>query len=382
MREDTIERLRSRLITDLAELEQLGREWRHLAHSCALPSGLPGWQLAWWRHAAPVGAVLRAVAIFSNEDLVGLAPFFTVAKGRVDYRLLGAGLPHRLGLLIRPGCEGEAVPLVARALATAAPRPDLLALEGIEAAASWPDGMAKSWPGGPPWTYTSIVHPAPVLRLEGETYGSWLSTRSPKLREAIRRARRRADQTGAITRLVQDVAEVAPALEAFRSFYGARQFARGGSMPTEGEHATLSAAAPELIASGEMRLCVLYIEGRPAAVNIILAAGGEATGLRVTFDPQWARLQPGFVTLIAMIEHAFRVGDRRYDLGVGDEAYKLRLATDDSPVRWGGIVPRTRRYPLTRARLVPDQARWIARGLARKLPSEHHGRLKRVLRRR
>ena len=80
-----------RLVTEIEELERLSEPWRELAHACACPAALPGWQLAWWHHLAPVGARLRTVAVFERERLVGLAPFFANPGRRVDYRLLGAG---------------------------------------------------------------------------------------------------------------------------------------------------------------------------------------------------------------------------------------------------------------------------------------------------
>ena len=85
---------RVQLITEIEKLEQLSGTWRELAHACACPAALPGWQLAWWRHLAPEVALLRAVAIFEQDRPVGLAPFFIDPGRRADYRLLGGLLDN------------------------------------------------------------------------------------------------------------------------------------------------------------------------------------------------------------------------------------------------------------------------------------------------
>jgi hypothetical protein len=87
------------------------------------------------------------------------------------------------------------------------------------------------------------------------------------------------------------------------------------------------------------------------------------------------------MTLLASAEDAFEKGDRRIDLGPGRQLYKLRFASDDAPIFWTGIIPRTRRYLLTRIRLAPDQAHGSATRIARTLPPQWRRRIKRLIRR-
>jgi CelD/BcsL family acetyltransferase involved in cellulose biosynthesis len=373
--------LNAELISEVSELEEFAEPWRALAHACARPGALPDWQLAWFRHAAPSGALLRSVTVREGERLVGLAPFFAMPGRRLDYRLLGAGITHRLSPLAYPGTEQEVAGLVAETLASARPRPDLIAFEGIDAASPWPDAVARNWPGLRPWRYTSSTHPGPVIELRGQSFESWLSSRSSKLREAIRRARRRFEGAGGRALFVKDPAELEHVLAAFERLHRARWSSRGGSNLEAGGYEALAAAARTLVARDGMRLCSLHLGGRPVAINIALAGAGEVMGLCTSFDQASAALQPGLVAMAQMIEHAFSSSDRRFDFGAGDSDYKVRLSTHDAPVSWIGLVPRTRRYAVTRVRLAPDQTRWLAARVARRLPRSWRMRIKRVLRR-
>jgi hypothetical protein len=61
--------------------------------------------------------------------------------------------------------------------------------------------------------------------------------------------------------------------------------------------------------------------------------------------------------------------------------YKLRFANSDAPICWTGIVPRTRRYPLTRMRLAPDRVHWLIARIVRRLPPVWRRQAKRLARR-
>jgi CelD/BcsL family acetyltransferase involved in cellulose biosynthesis len=371
-----------RVVSEIEELERLSEPWRELAHACACPAALPGWQLAWWHHLAPAGALLRAVVVFEQDRLIGLAPCFVNPGRRVDYRLLGGGMTHRVSPLASPGREREVASLVASALAGCDPRPDLVALEAIDASSRWVDEIRDAWPGKlRPWRYTSSSLSALVVDLKEGTFDSWFASRSRKFREVMRRAGRDIEKAGGRVVLATDRPATDRAIDAFVLLHLARMSARGGSSLTGEWSRMLKDATASLAASGEMRLWVLKIGEKLAAVNVILAAGGVLAGFNIGFDEDFAKLEPGHVTTLAAIEDAFARGEVRLDLGGGDSAYKRRLASRDLPVVWTGIVPRTRRYPLTRIRLAPDQARWLITRIGRRLPSAWRREIKRIARR-
>ncbi|MGD0274331.1 MAG: GNAT family N-acetyltransferase [Gaiellaceae bacterium] len=374
--------LRAEVIERLEQLVQLEQPWRELAHICSCPAALPGWQLAWWRHVAPEGSLLRAVAVFENEGLVGLAPFFVNPGRRVDYRLLGAGTTHRISPLAVPGREREIAALVARTLAGYSPRPDLVAFEGIDVGSPWPQIFVESWPGRfRPWRYIASVKPAPVLELAAG-FEKWLAARSGRFRRQIAQARRRLEAEGGSVGLVIDPAAVERATHAFGELHFGRWRGRGGSSLGNSVTAVLEDAATHLVERDEMRLWVVELRGRPLCVSVFLAAGGETLSFNSGFDESRGDLKPGLLALFAAIEDTFARGEHRFDFGGGATSYKLRFTSEDAPICWTGIVPRARRYPLTRVRLAPNRTRWLITRVGRRLPSAWRRQIKRIARRR
>ena len=370
-----------RLITDIEELAGFSEPWRELAHACSCPAALPGWQLAWWRHVAPEGSLLRAVTVFENEDLVGIAPFFVNPGRRVDYRLLGAVATNRISPLAAPRREREIAALVAPTLAGSSPSPDLVAFEGVDAASPWQQFFVESWPGRfRPWRYVSSIHPAPVLELEGG-FEEWLAARSGNFRRQIARARRQLEAEGGSVGLALEPAAVEQATKAFGVLHLRRWHRRGGSGLGESVSALLEDAAANLVGRGEMRLWVVELDGRPLCVSVFLVVGGEVYFLNSGFDESRGDLKPGMVALFAAVEDSFARGERRFDFGGGAHPYKLRFTSDNAPVCWTGMVPRSRRYLLTRMRLAPDQAHWLVARIGRRLSPASRRRIKRLVRR-
>ncbi len=374
--------LAASVITETSQLEALYEPWQRLAHACSCPAALPGWQLAWWRHLAPAGARLRAVAIYDREKLVGLAPFFANPGRRVDFRLIGGGMTHRVSPLASPGLEREVAEMLASTLAACEPAPDLVAFEAVDASSPWPEAVREAWPGRfKPWRYNSSRLCALVADFDGETFDSWFASRSKKFREEMRRARREVERAGGTISLPETGAEAERFVQEFVRLHLQRRAERGGSSLSESWGSMLSDAAKHLVPSGEMRLWTLEVDGHVVAVNVTLAAGGVLSGFNTGFDETFGRLKPGHLTTLAAIEDAFERGETRLDTGGGDVDYKRRLASRELPIMWTGLVPRTRRYALTRLRLAPSQAHWLAQRSARKLPPSWRRRIKRLLRR-
>ena len=373
--------LRAQLITEIEELERLTKPWLELAHTCSCPAALPGWQLAWWRYLAPEGALLRAVAIFEHDQLVGLAPFFVNPGRRVDYRLLGAGMTRRMQTLARPDITTEIAREIAAALANAKPAPDLIAFEGIDDASAWPRLLAETWPGNsPPWRFVSSTQPGPTIDTIGDDFEAWLSSRSRGFRRQLRTAGRRANEIGVQFSPTTSKRAYEKALIDYRRLHLARWEHRGGSSLTEKSFEMLDQAAHVLIPSNEMRVFTLETAQDTVAVLLALAAGGELLLFSYGFDEEYAQISPIHLMFLAVIKDAFEHGDRRVDFGGGDERHKRAFANADAPICWTGIVPRSRRYLLTRAHLAPDQGRWLAHRLARRfLSPRRRARIKRLL---
>lgn len=379
--------LTDELITDISALEALYGEWDELAVACKLPQMSPAWQLSWWRHLAPNEAQPRVVAIREHGRLVAIAPFFVQRSGRqrVDYRLPGIELAVRLAPLAVPGTEWQVAGAIAQALSEADPRPDAIALEGVPLASHWPVALRENWPGAirPPMR-SYAVYGAPTVSLRESSYEAWLKTKSAHFREHMRKQRRKFEAAGGSARLStastldDDVDTLMRLHEARWESLGASNLvARGERMP-----AMLRDVGRQLLAEDRFRLMVLEIEGEPISAHLMLAAGGEVLAVNGGWDERWARLSPTVVHCLYMIEHAIERGDRRIDLGLGEQSYKRRMADGNDPVAWVLLMAPGRRLPLTAARTAPLFARYTARDTAKRALSSAQIDSLRSLRRR
>ncbi len=360
----------SELIADLQALAALAPEWDALAVASGKPACAPAWLLAWFEHLAPETARARVVAVRDGNQLVGVAPFFvdTGRDGRVDYRLAGIELGVRIAPLAAPSREWEVAGAVANALAEATPRADLIALEGIPPASPWLTALRDQWPGRlRPLSSLYNVHGSPTVTLHG-SFAEWLAGRSASFRKNQRRRTRVLDEEGGMMRL-GTLDTLTDDIEALMHLHTQRWSGRGtSSLVAHGERLAkmLQAAGQDLTESGRFRIWIVEIEGQPVWANLFLAAGGELLAVNSGWDERWRKLSPATLGMVHAIEDAFERGERRLDLGVGDNPYKLEFADGNDPVGWGILIPPGRRMALTALRTSPMLANSAARRTAKR----------------
>ena len=362
--------LRGEAIDDLAALAAVSPAWDELAAANGRPQMTPAWALGWFRHLAPAGVEPRVLVVRDGERVVGVAPFFVDAGGRVDYRLANIEMSAGLSPLAVPGREGE----VAAALATllregVAPRPDLVAFEGVPLDSTWPRALAGAWPGrGRPLLRRYTTHPSPSVAMAEGDFEGWLGAKSSNFRQQMRRARRKLAKAGGESRAATP-ATLAADVETFVRLHAGRWESKAGAsnLVAFGER-----LAPMLLEVGEalgperFRLRLLELDGEPVAALIFLTAGGHSLYLNCGWDERFAEFKPAMVALLDAVEEAFERGDANIDLGLGREAYKQRFADGDAPVAWTVLIPPGPRRPLTAARMAPTLARAALRDAAKR----------------
>ena len=329
------------LVADEAALDALRPEWDSLAVACSRPYCSPAWMLAWWKHAAPPGALLRVVAAFDGPRLAAIAPCWA-RRGRLgvsEYRMLGAGTAARLEPLARPGLEAEAATVFAAELAKATPRPRLVTFEEMAVGSPWPELLARAW-AGRPRAAISRGYPisAPAVTLDHDSAGDWLGTKSSNFRQQVRRARKQLEAAGARFRLSTE-GELGRDLEAFARLHHARWEQRGGSAALRpGVERMLEQAGGELLPAGRFRLWCLDADGETVGAHAFVAAGEEVSYWLGGFDERWAAQRPGLTTLVVAVEDALGRGAARLDLGPGEGDYKSRLADRDETLEHIQVV--------------------------------------------
>ena len=374
------------LVTDVDRLEALAPEWDALAVACALPQMSPAWVLAWWRHIAPDGAVPRTVVVRDGDAIVGIAPFYVEAGGgRVDYRLPGIEIAGRLAPLALAGREWDVAEAVAATLAHAEPRPDALRFEATPLDAHWLTALRDRWPGAlrPPLRLPQVER-NPLMSLDEGSFDAWLAARSSNFRGQMRRLRRRFADAGGVSRLATHATLAADAATLTR-LHAMRWDGRGRSNLVDlGERfsAWVVALGEQLLDADRFALRVLELDGEPVGAQLFVGAGGTVLFVNGGWDERHAALKPSLLCLFDEVEHVFEQGASRFDLGVGEQSYKLRFADATAPVAWGLLMVPGPRLPLTAARTAPALARARLRESAQRLlPEQRVEQLRDVQRR-
>ena len=381
------------LITDPVELDDLETQWDQLAIACQAPMMSPAFVMAWWRHLAPVTACARVVVVREDDRLIGIAPFYIdMAKPhRRDLRLPGIEIGARLAPLALPGREADVAQGIMQALMRTQPRPDLIALEGMPLTANWAADMRAQASGRMrPITWQYQVHGCPVTTLDAGSFDGWLATKSSHFRSHMRRQRRQFAAAEGTTR-VSDPTTLNADITTFMRLHTARWEHRGGSSLT-----ALGTRLPAMLKDmgttllhehdSRFRLYMLEVAGEPMGAHLCLAAGGYVIGMATGWDERFAQLRPGNIGALATIEHALTQGDRCFDMGVVELAYKARFADTSAPVAWTVLIPGGRRFPQTYLSVASMVGRQSIRNAIKQRVSskqkDHYRRLRQRLRKR
>jgi CelD/BcsL family acetyltransferase involved in cellulose biosynthesis len=272
---------------------------------------------------------------------------------------------------------------VARVLATAEPKPTILALEAIDVDSPWPEWLAAKYPGAlKPLVARRTVLDTPTLSLDGLTYDGWMQSKSSNFRSQMRRMRRQLNDEGGEVRMTRAGDDLERDIDSFMRLHLGRWEGRGGSGLAEvSMHDMLVDAANELLPEERFRLWLVELNGKPIGAGLFVAAGGEVSYFNGGFDEEYGKYKPTLQTILSALEDSFDRGEKRIDFGGGAQPYKLRFADGEAPLVWVNLRPRNARYPLTRAQFLKDDMRWYGLNAFRKLPEERREKLKKLLRR-
>ncbi|MCP4445901.1 MAG: GNAT family N-acetyltransferase [Myxococcales bacterium] len=135
--------IRLEVIEEAEALHSLANDWQEMADEAGVSPLFrgPRWLLSWWRaYQRQLGAELFLLAVYDDDRLVGLAPFYkrhakrSPSRKLEEVRLMGdAGpRPPTLGILAAPGYEEKVGVALADYLASHAGDWDVLDLEPLE----------------------------------------------------------------------------------------------------------------------------------------------------------------------------------------------------------------------------------------------------------
>ncbi len=363
--------------------EQVRDAWRRLAIGASLPYSTPEWMLAFFAHHH-VGAELRVVVVRDGSDVIGIGPFVCGRPGHRPHAvgLLASGIGQRTGPVAAPGREHEVGAAIGRALT--GDRVDVLALEGVDAAATVGAAIATDWrtPLGATRLVTDRTEPAPAVTIRADAdHDAWLAAQSKNFREALRRYPKAVAKRGGTIRR-SDAATLPADLDAlFRLHHERFAVLRKQSALDDTRHRALAAAVTAMAAEELVRLWVIEADGEVVGAQLFFVAGSRMAGYTGGTSSSWERQSLGLVLLGQAVIDAHGLGLSVLDLGAGDQGYKQRFADHDEPIAWQVLIPRTARGALVHAQRAPGHGRALARQGLRALPQARQEQLAQVVQR-
>lgn len=375
-----------RRITSAEEFASLRQSWNTLARE--VPFRGWEWQHAWWRHYG-ASRELFLLAAEENGTLAGIVPLFleqSAARGRV-LRMLGSGevCSDYQSVLTTPQNEEAVTAAVARWLTAAGPISasenawDLLELSGIEstdcAVAQLVAHLAEEG---------CVVHRRPgpnCWRIELPlTWDEYVASLSKSHRKQVRRGERKLETPGhAVLHTASNDIELNRGLAILVDLHQRRRQSLGepGCFACQRFSDFVREVSAGLIPNGRnategvphsarVELHWLELEGRPAAAELHLVAGGIAYAYQAGIEPDLLDEEPGRLMNIAVLRRAIERGLSGFDFLRGDEPYKAHWRAEARPSLELRIVPRRAAAQLRHGVWLAGDSfkQWIKTGLS------------------
>ena len=317
------------------ELEALVPEWRRLAELRGNPFVTPEWFLATVTGEAKVVCARRP-----DGTLLGLLPLVEDSWRGVRALRFGG---RRLGDRLHPVAAAEDEPVAAaKCLAALAERGETrIVLDKCADESGWLDRARGR--GRSAWAYRRIsTADLPRIGLAGRDWDAYLGGLSKNLRSRVGRMERKLIREHGMTiRDTREGGELEADFETLFELHDARRDELDGtSLGSRRHRMQLLDFCRSALANGWLRLRIMECDERAVAAFLGWRVGDTYCFYQSGFDPDWGRLSVGLVNLALAVRDAFEEGAAEFDLLLGDEEYKLRLADGKRTVATGVLAKR------------------------------------------
>ena len=334
--------VRLETIDTLKEFLLLAREWDSLVAQSrqVSPFLAHGWLSAWWAEYSVPSDRMHVIVCRDGptNSLVGALPAFIEATGRTfscrrlrnmaDSPVGSSGL----GCIADRRVEADVVACVSAHIAETRDMWDVVDLRAMdtEQQGAFLSALVEALRGDTILSRTDIAQQCPTMPLP-LSWDGLLSALSHDSRRKLRRRRRDVESVGAVC---IECASAPHALDScLRDAIGlfAQSMARKHGRPfaVSARYARFLASISEkFLASGQLRLLFLSVDGHRVAFQYEIRAGDTMYAFQTGFDKGWARYKVGTVLFAYSIQAAISEGCTRFDFGPGLEPYKLQWDAD------------------------------------------------------
>ncbi len=291
------------------------------------------WLYNWWK-CFKDGKELMILLIRDGYRLKGIAPFFLLKNkvmGGSVVKFLGStsvGSDY-LDFIIEDGNESEVLFQIRDYLNARKPKWRAIELTDIPAGSKtvW---LIHRYCNRDWYLFTRLQAVCPYVHLPSN-YESYLKSLSPSMRYNIKRKRNKFENKfdGEFTLLKKD-SEFKQSFNDLVRLNTSRMRERSLRGPFQDKlfsefHRNMMWL---FFKRNWLRLCFLKIGSKPIASMYTFAYGGKYYYYQAGFDPQWAKLSPGFLLFSYCIENAILEGAKEFDFLRGDEEYKFDWAKE------------------------------------------------------
>jgi CelD/BcsL family acetyltransferase involved in cellulose biosynthesis len=310
-----------------SDLQGIASEWLALWREDrrATPFQSPYWNLAWWRHLS-TGGTLAVVAVRDRGELVGLAPWQAgdLEGGKRAVRFIGGGITDYLDVLSKPHYWIRWGEDVARNVLRQM-RCDECDFDELRPESPLLNGVSHDL-----LKHVERRSPCPVLALTGsdDQPGGAIPQSTSR---AVGYYRRRLGRTHQFDIEAANPQNIDYLLHELIRLHGELWSARGqAGVLSRREIADFHhEAATGLLRAGALRLYLLRIHGRSAAVFYGFCWHQRTYYYLGGFAPEFARLNPGTLVIDHAIEQATREGSCEFNFLRGGEGYKYWWGAHD-----------------------------------------------------
>ncbi|MBT5048325.1 MAG: GNAT family N-acetyltransferase [Rhodospirillaceae bacterium] len=167
----------------------------------------------------------------------------------------------------------------------------------------------------------------------GMSYADYVKSRSASVRKSLsnfgRKNRKLAKEHGITFDLILDEGGLDAAIDAYKTIHEA-SWKGVEQAPDFMAHFIRNAAR-----AGALRLLVIRVDSRPAALELAIVSNGQATMMKTAYDPAFGKYSVGSIAIMKMMEHLLDVDHvREIDFGNDDDPYKKSWVTKRR-IRWG-----------------------------------------------
>jgi CelD/BcsL family acetyltransferase involved in cellulose biosynthesis len=322
--------LTEELVDDELSFRELEPEWNELLQnsesSCLFLTS--EWLLAWWKHLAD-DRRLAILALRRGGELAALAPCCVRPadwrRGRLlpVMEFLGSGYAGSdyLDFIIRAGLEEPLRGAIGSRLAHQRVTHKWTQMRHGAYAASVASGLSQTG-----WTVDeTIINQCPYIPLKGVSWDAYLASLGSEHRYNFHRKWKRLNRDFAASfDLIRSADECRESIERLFAQNNARWNERGGSEAfhqpeLRAFHREFSQIA---LQRGWLRLYVLRLNERPAALLYGFLYGRKFYFYQSSFDSAYGKHSPGLITMGLAIRNAIEEGAEEYDMLHGDETYK------------------------------------------------------------